>query len=223
MIKLIKKKPEEIFVPYQKAKFPTNAKIKEFNISSYSYDLSYMNDGFDFSVFLEDVFGIKRKVDNNSLEWKLRDALYRILQIETPILLNDCFERLTQEFINVYSKKHLYYLNQIVINEIDKGLIIERNNFLYLKDTKILVRDRYYAFSKVELEKISKDELEVAAHHIIKNQYGIEQKELIKIISKSIGIKRMTQNIFNKILTKLDCIKDDKKIIIKDDKYFYND
>lgn len=213
-----------IFVEYEKAKFQEGSYIKEFKIESRNLENMPVGDSvlFDLFKFVGQKLGITEEITNNPLEWKLKDCVYRILEVEAPVLPNVCVERICQEFKIHLNRYQMDYLNRVIQNEIDNNRIINKNNFLYLQETKLRVRNRYNAFAKVELDKIPMQEYYLAAYSIIKEEFGIEEKELVRIIAKSLGVNRVSQHVQNSIAYRIRGIQNDKDVVFKDNRYYYS-
>ena len=174
---------------------------------------------------MSDIFGIKQEQQNinkNSYELTLKDAIYRILGIEAPLHIDECMNRIMFGYKDLYhTERHRYYIAQAIVSEVKKGNIIKKNNFLYLPDTKILVRNRGDIFEKFELSKIPIEELHLAAYTIIKKEFGIEESELAKIIAKYLGASRVTQYLQNNIISRIKNIKNDEHIQFQDNRFYY--
>ena len=176
---------------------------------------------------MSDIFGIKQEQQNinkNSYELTLKEAIYRILGIEAPLHIDECMNRIMFGYKDLYhTERHRYYIAQAIESEVKKGNITKKNNFLYLPDTKILVRNRGDIFEKFELSKIPIEELHLAAYTIIKKEFGIEESELAKIIAKYLGASRVTQHLQNNIISRIKNIKNDEHIQFQDNRFYYSD
>ena len=157
---------------------------------------------------------------------KLKDFIYKVLEVEAPIHIDACFERITK-YLGLKSPIDYYYSYTTFLNqEISSDKIIQKNNFLYLKDTRILIRNRktpqYEIYcGKINISYIPPDEILKIAKKIIKFNYSIDGEELVKLVSKEIGFARITQKINDRILEVFKQLKNEENIKYNLGRYSY--
>ena len=162
--------------------------------------------------------------NNNSYELSILEAIYKILKVEAPVHIDEFMNRIMFGFKDLYhTNRHRTYCLQAIESEIKKGNIIRTNHFLYLPNTQILVRNRGDIFEKFDMSKIPVEEIRLAAYQIIKNEFGIEEGELAKIIAKYLGASRVTQHLQSNIISRIKSIRNDEHIKFQDNRYYYTD
>jgi len=119
-----------------------------------------------------------------------------------------------------YYSNYKYFISQ----EIESGKIIEKNKFLYLKDTRIIVRKRntphYEVYcGKMNISYIPPDEIIKVAKAIIKHNYSIHEEELARFVSQELGFGRMTQKIGDVIYSAFEQLKNDDEVRYKLGRY----
>lgn len=151
--------------------------------------------------------------------------IYTVLRTEAPIHIEECFLRITK-YLNIKSAKQYYSSYMLFLKqEINSENIIEKNGFLYLNDTKILIRNRntinYHVYcGKLNISYIPPEEIIQIAKFLIKYHYGINKEELATLISKEIGFERMTKNIKEVIFKTLEYLNTDEEIKYNFDRYY---
>ena len=158
--------------------------------------------------------------------YKLKDLIYKVLQVEAPIHIDECFERITK-YLCIKSPKQYYFSYKNFLNqEIESGKIIEKNNFLYLKNTRIIIRKRYtheyeVYCGKLNIYYIPPDEIIKLAKRVIGYSYSIDEEELARIVSQKIGFERMTKKISDVIFDTFELLKNDDEVCYKTGRYHY--
>lgn len=158
--------------------------------------------------------------------YKLKELIYKVLNVEAPIHIDECFERITKYLCLKSAKLYYFDYKNCLNQEIESGKIIERNNFLYLSYTRIIIRNRltpeYEVYcGKLNISYIPPDEIIKIAKAIIKHEYSIDEEELAKIVSQEIGFGRLTKKINDTIFEAFELLKNDDEVQYKIGRYYY--
>lgn len=88
-----------------------------------------------------------------------------------------------------------------------KGTITLRNEFIFFKDSKIIVRDRSnLPLEFRDIKYIASEEIQEALLVLIRKSFGSEKEGLIKKAGEMLGYKRISQNIYSIIKDKLETL-----------------
>ena len=180
---------------------------------------------FDYKISLQRCYSYTASEKRQIMcTYKCKDLIYKVLEVEAPIHVDECFERITKylcmKSAKQYYSNYKYFINQ----EIGIGKIIEKNGFLYLKDTRIIVRNRntphYEVYcGKLNINYIPPDEIIKIAKTFIKHSYSIHEEELARLVTQEIGFGRMTQKIGDVIYSVFDQLKNDDEVRYKLGRY----
>lgn len=111
------------------------------------------------------------------------------------------------------------------INSVEsKGVTYTKNEFIYRKNSKIIVRDRSSLSSEYrDITHISPEEIEKALLILIEKSFGTEEKDLIKEVGALLGYSRITQNIYDMIEKNLERLIDKNYVRLENKKAFINE
>ena len=180
---------------------------------------------FDYKISLQRCYSYTASEKRQIMcTYKCKDLIYKVLEVEAPIHIDECFDRITKYLCMKSAKQYYSNYKYFVNQEIESGKIIEKNKFLYLKDTRIIVRNRntphYEVYcGKININYIPPDEIIKIAKTLIKHSYSIHEEELARLVSQEIGFGRMTQKINDVIYKAFDLLKEDDEVRYKMGRY----
>lgn len=184
--KIVKKEETSTFIPeMEKIK-------KEDKVKSEFVDYNYTNiiRGTDFY--------------SNSTS-SLNTIILQIVDNESPIHLDEIYERVKQIFDQKNTQKFRRTLNPIINSLVNSGNITRKGDFFYSKtNTNIQARKRIHP----KIDRISDEEIEDSINKVLKTQ-DLPLKELPKEASKYLGfnllqkpVKEKYVNIINQMIEK---------------------
>lgn len=180
---------------------------------------------FDYKISLQRCYSYTAKEKRQIMcTYKCKDLIYKVLEVEAPIHIDECFERITKYLCMKSAKQYYSNYKYFITQEIESGKIIEKNKFLYLEDTRIIVRNRntphYEVYcGKININYIPPDEIIKVAKTIIKHNFSIHEEELARFVSQEIGFGRMTQKISDVIYSIFEQLKNDDEVRYKLGRY----
>jgi very-short-patch-repair endonuclease len=160
------------------------------------------------------LFDIPTKDFNELYGVQLEQIIIKIVKFEGPIHTEELIQRIKVHFgiVRIGSNMKSKILSMIKYTEQSKNILV-RNDFLWPNFEPENILRRRVEDSSVKIEWICDEEIVQAVYFVLNNQYSTAQEALIAQVSRTLGIKRGTQNAKNRINNIIESLIRDNRLV----------
>lgn len=151
----------------------------------------------------------------------LSKLIYDILCVESPIHKDELIRRvLGLSGLSRAGSRIQNVFDVAISHNLRRGLISEKDNFLYLRGREIKLRSRsdLPAVSK-RFEYIPPEEIAMAIKTVIKSSFGMQQHEIPLSVAKVFGFSRTSDDIVERVIKILEDLERAEEIKKQGDTY----